>query len=900
MLTRRLPSILLFICLPFIITSKTLEFNQLSVENGLSNNFVRAIYKDSWGYLWIGSSEGIDRYDGWEIESFNKHLPDNISRITSIAEDTSHVLWVGTESGLFTWDRFSPSFENSTHPSLSQSNIKKIVATNEQIYICTDQGLYVNSGNKIEQLIFHQEIMDRISDVTDFIIENNQLYITLPGEIIQYDYASKSSIIISNAELLSAYPSALFDFTCVAKYKNRLYLGTYSEGVYSYNLKTKTISHLDELENNIILSIKNYGKKLLVGTDANGLKVKDLDSKNKLRSYRSENAVYSILKDNNNVLWLGTYTGGVYSTSLTDKAFQAIIYDNKELQAANIRSLYFTPSEKYIGTRNGLFIIDDKQRIRHLTPNNSALKSKVIVTIFPFNESVLIGTYGNGIYNYSNETHSTSPWMPELFGTESIYAFDKDKSDNLWITTLKGLYVVADSIPTLFNTNNSELKSNSIYALKVDHLNRIWIGTMQGVFIYKLERGKLKKISHSPESCNSKITDFYLEENGNMWVSTENKGFFVYDDKLNEKLHFTEENGLCHNSVSSIIQTGEDKYLISTLKGASLFNATDNTFLNYNLVDGLPGLTFNSGAVLKNDDNSIILGNVNGIVEYRPNVNNTSTEANIIITNIYVGGKELSDIQKQAIGKPIEEVEVFSIKGNNNIGFRVVNTASLSNTNVGYLVKLEHKNKQEEWEEIDNKGTVYYSNLPSGNHRFTVKLANDASNEEKSIIVQIKPKLSSKFYILGLVSLFVGLIFYLRVKNKQNTKVVVKDKYSNSHLSKDDSKSILEDIRKYIEKEKVFLQPELKIRDIATATEYPIRSISQAINQNLNMSFVDYINHFRVEEIKQRLNNPDNHHKFTLLAIAKNCGFNSKSSFYRAFKKETGQTPAEYWAHIKE
>lgn len=900
MLIRRIFLLFLFFSLPFVITSKTLEFNRISVENGLANNFVRSLYKDSWGYLWIGSTEGIDRYDGWEIKSYNKHLPDEVSRINSIAEDSSHHLWVGTPSGLFTWDRISPSFERITHPILSQSNIKKIINYNHKLFVCADEGLFVVS-DKVEQLTFHKDVMRRLSDITDFIIEDDQIYITLEGTIIQYDYKSKSSIITSDSKFSSVYPTATLDFTCIAKHKNSLYLGTYSGGVYYYNLDTKSFSHLEEFENNIILSLQNYGNRLFVGTDANGLRVKDINTRHDVRSYRTENAVYSILKDKNNVLWLGTYTGGVYSASLYITAFQTLVYsDNEELKAANIRSLYYSDNEKYVGTRNGLYIIDKQQKIEHLTPNNSSLKSKVILSIFPYKNSVLLGTYGNGMYKYSSITKKVVPWLAELFQSESIYAFDRDKMDNLWVTTLKGLYVINGKSHIKFNTENSELISNNIYSLKVDNLNRIWIGTMEGVSLYGYVGEKLKLISDFPNGCSSKISHFYLDGDANMWVSTENNGFFVYDENLNMINHSTEEDGLSHNSVSAIIETEGNKYLISTLKGVSLYSLIDNSFLNYKLTDGLPGLTFNSAAAIKGDKNTIILGNVNGVVEYRPNISPTKNEANIILTNIYIGGRELSDVQKQAIGKPIEEVEVFAIKGNNNVGFRVVNTASQSGEKESFLAKLEHKSKTTDWEIIGNRNTVYYSNLAIGKHQFSVKLANSTSAEIKSITIQIKPNWLSSIYIIIILVVVVGIFIILYSKKKQPKKSIEKDKYSNSHLSIDDSKTILNEVKYYIETEKVFLQPELKIRDIASATKHPIRSISQSINQNMNISFGDYINHFRVEEIKRRLDNPDNHHKFTLLAIAKHCGFNSKSSFYRAFKKETGQTPAEYWANIKD
>lgn len=900
MLTRKILILFLFFNLPSIVISSPLEFSHLSVENGLSNNFIRSLYKDAWGYLWIGSSEGIDRYDGWEIKSYNNHFPSEISKINTIAEDSSHYLWIGSESGLFTWDRVSPTFQKITYPLLAQAKIKKILSHKGQLFVCTNNGLFVIS-DKIEQLTFHKDAMKEISAITDFIIEDDQLYITSPEAIIQYDYKSKSSIITSKNQLLSELPSSLLDFTCITKLKNTLYLGTHAGGVYSYNLDTKTFSLVKGFDNNIILSIEIYGNRLFVGTDANGLKVKDLDRRTNVRSYRTENAVYCILKDKNNVLWLGTYTGGVYASSLSEKAFQTVIFENNEnFKKANIRSLYFTENEKLIGTRNGLYIIDKQNDIEHLSSDNSTLKSKVILTIFPFKNSILLGTYGNGLYNYSDRTHKAKPWLPQIFQSQSIYAFDKDRDDNLWITTLEGLHIVNGEKHTFFNSNNSELLSNQIYALKIDQLNRVWIGTMQGLSLYGLEKGELKLISDFPDSPKAKITHFYLSDDSHMWVSTENNGFLIYDENHREQNHFTQKEGLCHNSVSSIIKTEDNKYLISTLKGASLYNPLDNTFQNYNLTDGLPGLTFNSGAVLMNANKTIFLGNVNGIVEYKPNVDIIDTKAHIIITNIYVGGKELSDLQKQAIGKPIEEIKTFSIKGNNNVGFKVVNTAAQNSTNEGYLVKLERNKKPQEWEAIGSKGTVYYSNLAPGTHQFSAKLASSTSQEIKTITIRIKSDWFSNIYIIVILIVLISIIVFLYFKKRQPKKVANKDKYSNSLLSVDDGKTILNELKIYIEKEEVFLQPELKIRDIATATKYPIRSISQAINQNMNISFGDYINHFRVNEIKKRLDNPDNHHKFTLLAIAKNCGFNSKSSFYRAFKKETGQTPAEYWSNIKE
>lgn len=919
----------LIIGISFNVFSKSADsyvFKHLSVEDGLSNNFIKSIYKDQFGYLWFGTLDGIDRYDGAEIRSFNQYFPKDVNSVTSIIEDGSNKVWIGTESGLFYWDRIAGFFNKINDEKIVHSNIGKIIrcGMDSLLFFSGKNFFYVNPYSlELHSLTFHKATNSLLNYITDFCVDGDQLYISTEGGFIQYDLTSRCSLLYDKS-----YYREIGDvqFSCIAKHESNLYFGTHSNGLICFNLETRKFSKLTGFNETIILSLAYSNNSLYVGTDSNGLlvyntkngEIKRIEHVDNHPSSISSNAVYSLLIDEKETLWTGTYAGGVSYSSLKDNTFKIYnSHSNFSLFNKSIRSLCFYDSVRFIGTRDGLYVKDKQDKVNYFSVDNSPLKAKIILSIFEHNGSVFIGTYGGGLYKYSFKTKQLEEWKEKWFKGQCIYAFECDRYGNFWIGTLTGIYKVKGDVVMKYDSENHDLQDDLIYALKIDTLNRLWVGTSKALKVFDIGEEKFNLVSGLSSLEKTKYSCFYNDSKNKMWAAAEKYGLYCINNHLEVELHILKKDGLCDNSVSSIIESDSGEYWISTLKGVTRFKKKENSFDNFFFSNGLPGLVFNPNAVIKDESGCIWFGNEKGLVYFDPNaITDKATESNLLITDIYIGGKAINnDKLKEKLDVPVEKIKILKLSGkDNNIGFRFVNLFVPHAIESRYAVKLEKDNESKnEWIKLDYQGKVFYNSLKPGEYGFYMGIIDSADSVVPNSIKVLKIHIASEWYqsfavliaIILILLCFTFIFIYLIKSAQKKLKLSMaqhensgKEKYEFSRLDELHSSKLFTEIQDYIETSKLFLNPELKIGDLANLMNYSSQGISQAINQNFGQGFTDFINYYRVNKIKNNLKDPVNMH-LTLPAIAEKSGFNSKSSFYRAFKKVTGQTPAEYWTEIQ-
>ena len=904
---------------------KVFDFNHLSVENGMSNNFVKTIFKDRLGYYWFGTLEGINRYDGQEIKTFKNYLPKGVNSVNAIAEDDERLL-IGTERGLYFWDRISDSFTRSDKNK--NFNVLKIQKINGQefVVLTADDCLFYNShSDTFIKLKFHKEVLNLLegSRVVDFHIEGDQLFLIAGELIIQYDLNNHSSFFY---DLTYNNKATQLRFTSIAKSDNYIYLGTLAHGVFEFNVNNKNFTSVKGLENFIILTLKVSDEILYVGTDSDGLYIYDrnkslltqIEHDNARPASISSNAIYSISIDDNGYLWTGSYAGGVSYTSLDESSFN-VFNGTNELSLINksIRSFLFEDATKYIGTRDGLYIVENNGDAKYFDRNNSVLTANIILSIYKENNNVLIGTYGGGIYQLNKTTKELVKWIDPVFNNQSVYGFVKDKEQKLWIATLNGLYRIADDGSVIhYSSKNSEINNELIYAVNIDANHRLWIGTSEGFQIFDIKEDSLKTVYESGDSINSKTNAFYNDSNGRTWVCIEHNGVYIYNSNYEIVYHLNEENGLCDNSATSVCVTHSGEAWLGTLKGLTHFIEESKSTNSYYISNGLPGLVFNPNACLVDKDEFIWMGNEKGLIYFNPELlKNDDDTKNILITDILVGGKSIREVYSDEINTPIEELNHLQFRGrDNSLGFKFINLQIPNITENQYSVKLtKYKDAEGEWMELGRENSVFYNSLKPGNYQLYIALNDGQGKVQEEHFKIFTFKIGHEWYqsvftlviIIVVILVMLAVLIYFIRDNKRKLQFIKevktdteKDKYESSSMDQTRSKVLLKEIEDYVVNSKVYLNPDLKLRHLSDELNYSIHDISQAINQNMNQGFTDFINYFRVQEVIIHLND-SSYSKFTLMAIAEKCGFNSKSSFYRAFKKVTGNTPSDYWMSLQ-
>lgn len=922
--------LILFLCsIQLISLGNGLSFSKLSVENGLSNNLVNVIYKDSYGFIWFGTLEGLDRYDGVEIRPYSSKFPETVENVYTITEDYSKHLWVGTATGLFSYNSLFDKFERINIDSTNIIVKALSILPDSSLCVGTTNGLYIvnTKTRQSEHFLLDDLKNDKSNSITGIFVDNHgSCWLSTLSGLVKYAVSNKKNDhFIYKTDNEDGFNS----FTSICNIGNKIYLGTSFNGIVEFDLLSRTFSTGINIGSKIILTLRSDNKeRLFVGTDGGGLKVinvrtrivESIETQENNLSSISSNSIYSFYLDENNRYWIGTYSSGVNFTKSIAGNFKLHPIASAYSEAnKSIRSFYFAPDgTQYFGTRNGFIQIKKNgvAKFYHSDLNDkNGLRSNIILAVYPFMGDILIGTYGGGISRFSLAEQRIKPFFDSAtFLQGNAYAFDTDVNGNLWIATFNGVYKYSPSDKSIvnFNKQNSSLICDEIFEISFDSKGRLWMGTMFGISVVNIKNDLLEKVELPKTAVNNfKINYVYEDQAGNIWICTERGGLIMVDSELTMSKTYHDTDGLPDNSVCAIIESSAGEYWISTLKGFCKLNSQSHKFTKFSLSDGLPSLAFTPASAYLSQDGTLYFGNEKGLVYFMPSdAVGTGQNSKIRLTDFYLFGKVVNPGPESALKQAIETTDEIRLNDrSNSIGFRFTALNYINPDDNDYQYKLEGFDN--EWRNNGSNNTVFYEKLQPGSYTFMVRNTNDTeihspNNVELPILIHRSLFKSPLFYGLLILLTFVGaylVINYIKKLQKAGKSIVEVpqkfEKYGGTKIPEVLSSSIINDLKRYMDEKKPYLNSELKLADLATEINYPIHDISQVLNQDLNHSFSDFVNKYRVEEVKRRMEDKD-YQKFTLLAIAEQCGFNSKTSFYRIFKNVTGKTPADYQKELKQ
>lgn len=894
----------LFICLAMQVLEaaaiSVTDYYSITTSEGLPSNTIGAIKKDSSGFIWLGTGAGLCRFDGCEIKTYPVLAGDDIWSIEELDTDT---LLIGTVSGFKYFSRKTNEVFVLDIPSTIVKAIKKI--DDRRFLAGTEAGLFLVDKHTPRQILLDSGLSP-CNHITSIIREDKDVYwFSTADGLGRIDVRTMKPVIYRMKDALS---NTNF-FICLTRIGNQIYLGSFNKGVFRFDMSDKKFTKVDGFEHNLIMTIEAQGNQLFVGTNGQGLKIMSLTDgsieiashKEKIRNTISSNTITSFLYDNG-IQWVGTQFGGVSYTPSTKARF--FCYSKNDFYTADykVRSFYMFPDgNKLIGTRAGLFHVSEKDgtvRKYSLENHSSKLRSNIILFINKVDDKILIGTYGGGMHVFDEKTlqlGDLSEEEPFLYGC--FFHFTQDKAGHLWIASQEGLYQsTADGhILKKYDTMNSLLTTNAVFYVYADSMDRLWIGTKFGLFLMDIKSGKLRT-----DCFGTPITDevkcIIEDSHKDIWVCSRS-GLYRIGEDLQVADHFTKENLLPDDQVMSILEDRQGNYWIATCEEVVKYTPSENKHCTYQMQNEIDDLDFNN-AVVMFADSTVWWTNEGGLI-YTSEKNISVTKklaANPTITSCYVGDVEYDfPYMDQSRGIVLPE-------SGNSIRFKFSNLDySLPNANV-YEYRLEGYDK--DWIKQNGVNEVTYKDLPSGKYVFKLRVPDgDVMTEQQTVVVVRK---SYSFLIgLFLVAVLIAiLIVYFsskiwklkrRMTNERIILSTVKEqgKAKKTVLSEVKVNSLLDNLLSYMENEKPYLSAKLNISDVSMKLDCTEIELSQLLNNHLNVNFSNFINTYRVNEIKHRLNQ-DNLSKYTLKALSEQCGFSSKTTFYRVFKNVTGMTPLEY------
>jgi ligand-binding sensor domain-containing protein/AraC-like DNA-binding protein len=858
--------------------------------------------------VWFGTQVGLDRFDGISILNI-PFLKDYT--VYDICESDSANLWIGTNKGLVRFDRRTEMAVNVTLDDRLTLVRTLYPVSDSQLLVGTTQGLFIYTNGTVEKIMFDANAFSHTNNIMKIIVdeEDGAFWIASVNGLIHFDLRTRESQVYHHPD------PAKNSFSCILLVGDRLYAGL-NQGIQVFNKSSRTFETFPYEGNPNIMTLSRIDEgELFVGTNGGGLltvseatgKVVNTISHRSDKGKINSDAIYSFLKDGS-TYWISTFMWGVnYNTSSTGRFSIYSFGDLFDSRDYNVRSLWIgEDGRKVIGTRNDgfIYISENENIVRHFTSDNSILGADIVLSIYPLNEQkLLVGTYGGGLYQLDTRSLSLSLFRREQFFSKGSYpAFVRDKDGNLWIASSEGVYVynTEDDRYILYNTTNSGLASNLVYSMKADSHDRIWIGTNTSVCYYDPLTKQFRSdiFPDNIRAFTRSVRFIYEDKQKNLWFCDNMEGVVKVDTHFSTFEHYTDKDFLPCNTITSIIEDSDGRMWFASHKGlVCRWGEQSRLFALY---DGLPEYSFNT-QVQQTRDGVLWWSNEHGLVYYDSRQDKTQSpvkRALPAITSISVAGKTLKAGDKNMPCAPVFAKKISVASGNNiEFAFSALNYSSLQTSIYDYCLEGYDNG----WQSLIAKNRVHYSGLPVGKYIFKVRFSSDLE-QETSLQVNVYREFPLMILgiLLSLMACIVILFFYSRIQSRYKTmqrslsaEYVDRNKYSKSRMDEREVRAVRNKLTEYMKNEKPYLNPDLKLQDIAQAIGCSSAYISQMLNIYLKTNFTDFVNQYRIEEFIVRVRD-ESAARYTLTSLSEQCGFSSRTSFFRIFKKLKGKTPAEY------
>jgi len=786
---------LLFILLAFITNgigaSNNYIFEHLGVKDGLSQNAVTCIYKDSYGYMWFGTNHGLNKYDGYNFQVFKPDYVDTTSIsslvIVEILEDENNTLWVATTGGINKFDRETNSFERFYHIPNDKSTIHGnfvtdiFVDSKQNLWVCTNEGLSkinVNNG-KLERVIddfFITAIQQK--DSTLYIATKGGLFFksTLQGEVSMFETsieAESISLFLDNNNHLWAGTDA-----------GELY---WEENDVFHSVKIDSPDY--NLTSNRYKVEQHQDSVLWVSTDKDGIvllhaktkKVLENITQNRSKYGISGNGIVDILIDDNMILWVGNYQSGIdyFHPVLDDYRLVNNSFSQGMKLTHNIVNSILKDDEGniWIGTNYGLNKTNESfKNIQGYSNELNGLDFAdytILCAAQTKNLGVVFGTFSGGI-QFLNKNSLTKEIENE-FSDRKIKSLFVDSKENLWVGSIKNGVSLISENGEVTHFSPRRFINPSITSFTEDNEGNIWVGTSYGLtkFNYGVQVEHFSDSEKNPIS-NNRITCLHKDNYGNVWIGTD-YGLNIYIPEKDTMLVVLNEPGISNSIIKSIVQSQSKNVIITTLN--TIFEVE---FSNESL-KAIPILKssesgieeFSVRAALITQDNVLYLGTKQGLLRYENNTSKHQIDPKIVaITKFQV--KDIASTENNITYKEkAAHIEAGDLEIDYNENIIKVEFAALTYVkaqNVMYKYRLH--GFDENWQiSSADKRNVTYTNLSPGAYIFEVyaSTGNDIWSEEPTQIeFTVLPPWWLSWWFIFLTVLIIGSLIVLYNRHRVN------------------------------------------------------------------------------------------------------------------------------------
>jgi ligand-binding sensor domain-containing protein/serine phosphatase RsbU (regulator of sigma subunit) len=830
----------LFLLMGMNMFSQDYNFSNFTSEDGLPQSFIYSITQDVHGYLWVGTGNGLSRYNGFVFETYPTSDSLANSFITCSISDGKG-LWFGHSNGGLSYFNGKKYYPVNIHPP-NKSPVTHFAKSSEgRIWASTYSDGLLKLSNDTGALKYYLFKDQTFITSFEFLNESELLIGTNTGLILCRIGESGEIGIIRH---ISEIPDS--KITCIQKMQDKslFYISTENDGIFEISSENnvlkvlKIISDRDSEFTGIQYLYKDsqsnlwlcsFGKGLIKMTFSASGDLEKIYYLNKVNGFPTDN-VKTIYEDHEGNIWSGNFGQGL--TLIIPKTLSVYSFDNP-LYGNNILSLYFDQKYRWIGTENGLVKMDLKTNkvIRFYDQRSGLPKDKVAAIYSADGKDLWIGTGQNGVFRMEAANDKILKYPIENGELENSITSITGKGDEVWIGTRKGLWNVNTGTKRkkLYSISQGGLPHNDINSLFIDRNGKLWVSTRGSVLAYILDE-KVFKLPINSRSGNLTLGPLTEDSDSRIWVGSNGNGIFkIQSDSI---VNLTVKEGLVSNYCYSLICDDHKNIWVGHKGGLSKIRITDFSIKSIRHIEGMPdSLLFNSNAITKDQTWKIWFGSGRGMVSYDSSIENPQTQPPVLgITSIKINNEE-----KEISDKLILSPGTYKIR----IDFLGINLKEPQLVN--YQYKLEGF---DQWSEITKNSSITYNHISEGNYTFILKASSGdgaVTVNPLTISIIIKEPVWKKFWFYPLNVLLLITLIFIYVKRREykfiSVKRILEEKVRERTIEIQNQKNEIELQRDMIDEKNVSITSSIKYAsNIQNAVLPPVELINRLLPDNFILS----------------------------------------------------------------
>ncbi|MCM1312035.1 MAG: response regulator [Bacteroides sp.] len=784
-------------------TARHDSFMHVNSETGLSQSNVKAIAQDNYGFIWLGTKNGLNRYDGQRVirvYCYDEKLHCGNQNISALFSDSDNVLWVGTDEGVYRYNQVTETFsfvDTKTADGISMkgwvADIKEDQDGNIWIVV-PDNGIfkYDMQGNL---KLYSPDTGSKSNMPINVCVCSDGSIWSCAWNIGLLEYDRKKDEFVTHTKDANGKSLLNIETNTLSQQGDNLILAVQNGELKKYDYKRNMLRDitLQNFKHTYVRNASVFGQDIYVGT-YNGLYV--LNEKNGVvRHYRqsinnkeglSDNIIYTTFQDRENGIWIGTMFGGA-----NYMANRPLTFKHHNLSANNGSFITDIRVREMAEDGNGtLWIGTENSGIKRMSLKEGVIEpfqhsqlheeSDITLSVSADNRNIYCGLYKDGFEVIDKTGKSFYYKNGQLHLDGSVYSQLTARNGEVYVGTDRGAYK-AESNSFDFHPIEG-LKDLWVFDIMQEGNGDIWFATMgNGVVRYDAKNGKYIKYNHEKDNAASlsstSVSSIMQDSKGNIWFSTDRGGVCRYNRKTNDFTRYSIMEGLPDDVAYKILEDRSGNMWFGTNRGLVMMNPEDGNVRVFTMKDGLCENQFNYKSAVAGSDGKFYFGTINGLLSFDPEIKCDKKPAGeIYLTRLSIFNEEMKvGMPESPLEKSILETEEIVLpynRTNISLDFALLSySTAFANQ---YYYKLDPIDSK--WVSIGTEGNIQYANLNPGTYTLYIRATSEGPEEYaavKTLRIKVLPPWWMSvwaiclYFVLLACIVYGWFLWYREHKNKQ-------------------------------------------------------------------------------------------------------------------------------------